>query len=242
MSKDYMIRTIAFIDILGFKQLISSEKAKMVADTLDNLHKIATIELERKSIYFNSLEIAYFSDSLVLSCSSEFDYGFIQILVSLQIELMRKGIYIRGCITKGELYHKANYLFGPALVEAYEEETKLAKYPRIILGKSYPLMGTYFCKDYDGLFFIDPFKGLQEKEWYDGADIHLIITEIIEHLDTNIKLHEDNKDVFMKFSWLKQIINEVFYLNEGKFKYWPSIGIYDRCKTLAQLRDTVINE
>lgn len=238
-----MIRTIAFIDILGFKQLVKNEKVQTVAKILEYLHKYANIQAPKsKYAYISTLETAYFSDSIVLSCDNSADYGFIENLMNLQIELMRKGIYIRGCIAKGELYHEGNYLFGPAIIEAYEEEAKLAKYPRIILGKSYKYIGSYFCKDYDGLYFLDPFRNLQQREWNEEFDMNLVIREIITQLDNNIKLYENEKEIFMKFSWLKQIIDEVFYESDNKYKYfWPSNSTYDRNETIRKLRDTILN-
>ncbi len=238
-----MIRTIAFIDILGFKQLVKNEKAQTIASILDDLHKYAKIDAERSNYdYISSLEIAYFSDSIVLSCNNSTDYGFIQSLMNLQIELMRKGIYIRGCITKGELYHKDNYIFGPAIIEAYEEEAKLAKYPRIILGKSYNFIGTHFCKDYDGLYFLDPFRYIQDKAWNEAFDMDQVIRDIITQLNSNIRLYENEKNIYMKFSWLKQVIDEVFYISDNKYKYfWSSSSTYDRNETLRGLRDTIIS-
>ena len=244
MNKDYMIRTIAFIDILGFKIMVQNEKAHIISQVLDDLHKCAVLEDKKSNYnYISTLEIAYFSDSIVLSCDNSNDYGFIQNLMNLQIELMRKGIYVRGCMTKGELYHKDNYIFGPALIAAYEEEAKLAKYPRIILGKNYNYEGTYFCKDYDGLYFIDPFRNLQNREWNEEFNMDLAIREIVTQLDNNIKLYESEKEVLMKFIWLKQIIDEAFYKVDNKYKYfWSSNSTYDRSETLRMLRNTLINK
>lgn len=242
MSREYTIRTIAFIDILGFKDLVISQKAQKIADIIDELHRYALLEAEEANFeYISTLEVAYFSDSIVLSCDNNLDYGFIQNIMNLQIELMRKGIFIRGCITKGELYHKDNYIFGPAIIEAYEEEAKLAKYPRIILGKNYDYGGTYFCKDYDGVYFLDSFRNMQHREWNEVFDMNLIIREILEQVNQNLKSSKNKKEVYMKYSWLKQIIEEMFYEKDGEYKYfWPSNSTYDRNDTLRRLRDTII--
>lgn len=44
-------------------------------------------------------------------------------------------VLVRGSIAHGDLYSDQRIIFGPALVEAYLREEKLAKYPRIIIPK-----------------------------------------------------------------------------------------------------------
>lgn len=47
--------------------------------------------------------------------------------------IARHGYLIRGAITVGDLYIDEDIIFGPALLEAYEAESKLATFPRVIL-------------------------------------------------------------------------------------------------------------
>ncbi|WP_338988091.1 hypothetical protein KST01_03635 [Fusobacterium animalis] len=46
-------------------------------------------------------------------------------IIYISIELLDKGVYIRGGMTYGKLYHENNICFGPAMVEAYSLEQKL---------------------------------------------------------------------------------------------------------------------
>jgi hypothetical protein len=50
-----------------------------------------------------------------------------------QGELLNQGILIRGGIAYGDIYFNKNQIYGPALNQAYELETKYAVYPRIVL-------------------------------------------------------------------------------------------------------------
>lgn len=55
-------------------------------------------------------------------------------LIWLQAILVwQHNILLRGALTIGEIYHDENMVFGPAMVEAYELESKVAEFPRIIL-------------------------------------------------------------------------------------------------------------
>ncbi len=48
--------------------------------------------------------------------------------------LIEKGILFRGGLTIGNIIHNENgTVFGQALIDAYQLETKSAKYPRIVL-------------------------------------------------------------------------------------------------------------
>ncbi|MBW2617970.1 MAG: hypothetical protein JRC92_03735 [Deltaproteobacteria bacterium] len=52
-----------------------------------------------------------------------------------QGELIDNGVLIRGGMTFGSVYAKENIVFGPAVIEAYELEKKIARYPRIIISE-----------------------------------------------------------------------------------------------------------
>jgi len=98
MNKDYMIRTIAFIDILGFKKIVQNEKAHIISQILDDLHSCAVSGAEESNYnYISTLETAYFSDSIVLSCDNSNDFGFIQNLMNRYLdskELQKNGLII----------------------------------------------------------------------------------------------------------------------------------------------------
>lgn len=97
--------------------------------------------------------ITYFSDSLVLSARSD-DVIASQMIIDLLAKLTIKiwvdhSLLLRGGITEGELIHIENApLFGPAMNRAYHLESKLAKYPRVLIDthslEKYRLVET-FC-------------------------------------------------------------------------------------------------
>ena len=49
------------------------------------------------------------------------------------VHLAEIGFLVRGALTVGDLYHSDRHVVGPAMVEAYRLESKVAKVPRIII-------------------------------------------------------------------------------------------------------------
>jgi hypothetical protein len=80
------------------------------------------------------LTVTQFSDSFILSCPATNDGSCVMLL--LAIDTLQKfffwqlGMLMRGGVSKGPLIHtQGGPLFGPAMNEAYELESKLAIYP-----------------------------------------------------------------------------------------------------------------
>jgi hypothetical protein len=61
---------------------------------------------------------------------------------------------IRGAVTSGPLYHSGGIVFGQGLVKAYEMESQMAKYPRIIVDDNL-LIGTTVGSDSEASMFPD---------------------------------------------------------------------------------------
>ena len=115
-------RIIAFIDILGFKELvIGAEKA-------NDYTKLSNV-ITKSSKIFSGLnatqdfQFTQFSDSFVLSCKSlkMDDSMFFMIHLQELINLfLSENILLRGGVTIGKVIHTKKLLLGPAMNRAYE--------------------------------------------------------------------------------------------------------------------------
>lgn len=149
---NYENRVTAFIDILGFKDILSETIGKKNEDQPDKIEEIFSAykairdvwDLDdkdneyRKSVPKNSKMITTFSDCLVVSFKAHEKSEIFYTLLEIKWMIMRliyRGILCRGAITYGKLIHTEQVLFGPALAEAYLLESKAALYPRVILHK-----------------------------------------------------------------------------------------------------------
>lgn len=161
MNKKYEQRIVAFIDILGFKEIIresekNSANINLIFEVLEYLKKWETtkkwnikfIEIEedvqKKGLQNFEIKdrtnVTCFSDSIVVSAKIDQDNinhvvsTIISNLAYIGAVLLEKGILLRGAITVGNLIHEANgIILGNGLIEAYLLENSCAKYPRIII-------------------------------------------------------------------------------------------------------------
>ncbi|MDD4169268.1 MAG: hypothetical protein PHD36_03250 [Desulfotomaculaceae bacterium] len=158
----YHDRVIAYLDILGFRQKVnessnSTEEMSRICSAL----KFLTYDYNKlyNSFYSSNDEfvksgrrVTAFSDSIIISYPKN-EETMIFLLVDvmlLQAHLAFLGFMLRGGIAFGKVFHSGNIAFGPALVRAYELESKTAIYPRVILEKNY-------FKEYDyDLQYLNP--------------------------------------------------------------------------------------
>ena len=138
----YKISVVAFIDILGFKEMIKkSEKDTNEYERVWNaLRVIKRWKKDHRSRHTETTSISIFSDSIVISSSSEPIMNTLKYVIEdvmyLQENLLQYEILCRGGVSVGNLYHSKNKMFGPAFLEAYRLESIEAKYPRVILLKN----------------------------------------------------------------------------------------------------------
>lgn len=160
MTLTYEHRLIAFIDILGFKDIVKqsetdSSKIELIYSVLkylkdwENTEKwdLKFLEIEddaqkkglRNFDLRGKTNITSFSDSIVISVQvnnnvNEMASTLIVNLAYIGTVLLEKGILFRGGLTIGNLIHFDNgTVFGQGLIDAFMLETRSAKFPRIIL-------------------------------------------------------------------------------------------------------------
>jgi hypothetical protein len=135
----YKERYVAFADILGFADIVRMS----AQDSSPRRHDALVKALASAGFYHpgvnpgDDIQFQTFSDSVVMSSAVSIG-GLLHILssmVDLSNRLLGNGLLIRGAITKGALHHDRSIMFGPAFLEAYEIEHKIAKYPRILLSR-----------------------------------------------------------------------------------------------------------
>jgi len=144
----YRERVTAFIDILGFRKKVNEsshdhEKTLRICSAL----KFLTYDYKKYNDFCNSTDefvksgrrVTAFSDSIVISYPKKEETMVFLLLdvMLLQAHLAFLGFMLRGGIVCGKLFHSGNIVFGPALVKAYELESKAAIYPRIIIERKY---------------------------------------------------------------------------------------------------------
>jgi hypothetical protein len=104
-------------------------------------------------------EASHFSDTIVLSCRpGRPTLQIFALRVQSICAMLLDGHYTRGAIVVGKVHHEISTVFGPALIEAYELEKNVAKYPRVIVTPdAFPHISPTIPTrtDHDGLVFVD---------------------------------------------------------------------------------------
>lgn len=159
-SLKYELRLIAFIDILGFKEIVKqsetdSSKIELIYSVLEYLKDwektekwdLKFVEIEESAQYKGvsnfdlrgKTNTTSFSDSIVVSVKVEKNVNemastLIANLAYIGTVLLEKGILFRGGLTIGKIIHIDNgIVFGQGLIDAFMLESRSAKYPRIVL-------------------------------------------------------------------------------------------------------------
>lgn len=227
----YQEKILVFFDVLGFKDLILN-KYKNEPEKIEDI--LSTMHLLSDSSYPSELFI--FSDSVIniLEAKPHFEkyeqtfsdyldviFGNIATIQMSMVSLY--GVLIRGSIVIGNIKYsnEKNILFGPALINAYDLESKYSVYPRFILDKSIveliekDIGWLDVSQDIDGLYYVDSFKWLvkleAEKEWL------IPIKEKIKREISNLG-EAPNIGVLSKYYWFLNKILEREQKNFIKIK------------------------
>lgn len=191
MQPKYEEQFTAFVDFLGFgdasaksdkgarpvilELLLTLSRLRREFDVQSAPHETSTRTLIEPAI-------STFSDHIVVSyplqslCS---DFGFdertaaktviidfSQWLAAIAAAALRVGFLIRGGATIGNLYHSKGVVFGEALIDAYQIESRTSVYPRVVLSSKITSRSNWLEnegwieKDDDGLYYFDYFKML----------------------------------------------------------------------------------
>lgn len=139
-TNEYAERYCAFVDILGFRQLVdqldrsgtSFETLRALLTRIHGAHSGAALDINGTDFRAQSI-----SDAVAISTNvSASGLGEIfRSLIDLTLDLLVEGYFIRGAIVKAPLYHDEKMVVGRALVQAFHYESEVAKFPRIVVAR-----------------------------------------------------------------------------------------------------------
>ncbi len=218
---EYKQRVVAFIDILGFENLVRSlpDNPKLFARLNYTLRRIKYIEKSRShpNSITSDLEVSVFSDSIAISTKEEKIFSLVWTVGWLQADLMFVGMLTRGGISVGRTIHEDGILYGEGMLSAYRLESKAAIYPRIAIAnglatKHEKLLKNWIVVDVDSIVYVNPFKfdavaGGAEELAADGYDPRTVYFKgVREHLINGIA-NASEEDHLAKYRWLANRFN-----------------------------------
>lgn len=263
-SQIYEERIVAFVDILGFKSMVdkseeSYQEQNRIMEAMDIIHGYKTMndKFLDGGLLELGIQITTFSDSVIISYPITYDGGifFIMLdLIHLQIDLLRLGMFIRGGISVGNAHHDEFNAFDPAIVKAYELESTMAIYPRIIISEDTLITGvknspshqneydlnlllTLLKKDNDGWLYLDYLKQYEELD-YPETDYYKLLKTIRNILVDRLNVYNSKSlKIYSKYRWLLNYWNST--LCDDEFSVPIPMGLHEiaRKKILKEYCD-----
>lgn len=230
-NNQYENRLVAYLDILGFKEIVSHfhDDPKRFEWTLNILK---AIKAKKQMVYgypedLNvQMEFTAFSDTIVLSSripEDPINTALFQVAFICSL-LLRAELFARGAIVEGHLYHKQDIVVGQGIIDADIQEKKKAIFPRVIISegiaekyneeikvpelkeKISTWSNTLIRKDTDGFHFIDTLHSIPNTIFKNEFIPFLESTKKI--IITRMQENRNNETVFRKYEWFKNYFNE----------------------------------
>jgi hypothetical protein len=178
---------VVFVDFLGFSNIVASGDDKM-ADLLKILRALQSSQSDFAISHrpiderLGSIEVkaalSAFSDHVVISYPLErmyVDKGLNEqtipyivmdharsLIADIASRAFTLGMLVRGGITVGKLYHEEGVVFGQGLIDAYQLESEVAVYPRVVLSTKMSSSAAWRTedrrmvkRDFDGVCYLD---------------------------------------------------------------------------------------
>jgi len=233
---------VTFIDIMGFKQLVS--------DTYkDNPEKLDCI-LDQFWDYFDvgkgpgTVDIRGFSDSIIVidpitslgnheEILNSVFYNLYRIAL-VQMELFKLNILIRGGVAAGWVYKTDKRIFGEGYQNAYLIESERARVPVVSISQniidlvtSVPSSFSYnpqkervlslITKDKHDCSYIDYLRVAFDPNTYDYPnEVFSFIKEHRRLITSELNANNHNPVVYAKYLWLKEYHNEHVLMPKGQ--------------------------
>jgi hypothetical protein len=227
----YEERYCAFVDVLGFTELLKEfghpDRYTRLRDILAAIHNPRPSPFVER-FEGSDLRAQSISDAVCISASASAP-GLLHLLSAihfLTLDVLWEGFLVRGAVVKDHLYHDTRMVFGPALVRAYNLETNVAKYPRVMLTSDVVKDCNKFAEDAlyteafenrvvqsdDGPYFLDYFWEIRDVMEHGGWDSGETLDKyegMALTIQTNVQKSFDVPAHFEKQKWIANYWNRV---------------------------------
>ena len=188
---------VAFLDILGFTEMVRSDVGN---ESNDYLKKLFKCHQNASHIFGNdpSCSITQFSDSIVVAKpydASNFQ-SFIEMVANFQRLLLDETFLCRGGIAVNKHFSNGSFTFSAGLIDAYLVESKSARFPRVVVSPEvmdlvYPnrqKIPSLLIEEDDGLFFVD-YLGFTAKIRSKTLDrtIGIVVKNLLENKNPSVR-------------------------------------------------------
>lgn len=130
MEATWSYGAVAFIDVLGFSALVSSDSKSIEPIHLEKLRALLGKVKEASP----NLDVRAFSDCITIAAplTSERVAHLFESVISLQRLLVGGGVLVRGGVAFGKHFADDTLVYSEALIRAYLLERDKARFPRVL--------------------------------------------------------------------------------------------------------------
>ncbi|CAH0352505.1 hypothetical protein [Aquabacterium sp. CECT 9606] len=205
---------VAFLDLLGFTEMV---EADLRGAHQNNLAKLFRCHQSAGVVFRDDVNcsIIQFSDSIVISMpySAEKFEWFVSRVADYQRLLLDEHLLCRGGIAVNKHFSNGSFTFSAGLIEAYKVESRIARYPRVVVSPDvldliFPDrtdIPKHLVKEDDGLFFVD-YIGLTKRRK------PVLLTRTLGAVVSNLSLNT-SPSVREKGLWLASYSDSVLATN-----------------------------
>lgn len=227
---------LTYLDVLGFREIVRTKTPNDISRSI----RIVRESVQPKRFKTHMPEVpeeqyTNFSDLSIiwtpLSGNGRLArpgcvYSQILRMVHAQASLVfDEAILLRGGITVGDVARSYGQLFGPAVVRGYDLESKVARFPRIVVGDEVleelmtnaqlwvhdaetdtKALKALLHKDFDGEWFVDYLRVIEE-ELDERSEYPEWLKRHEEFIEQGLADHKQNPSILAKFKWLREYHN-----------------------------------
>lgn len=207
-SLDYGL--VAFIDILGFSSMVEEDSKgsnpKFLPVFLDVFDEVAG------SAEGSGCDVKMFSDSIIVEAelTPSNVVGLLGIAASMQKLFLKRNILVRGGIAFGKHFSNERVTFSQALINAYHLESKVAKFPRIVINDDVLNFAWHHIEADEKIR--EGVRALVFRDRDNSAFVHYLMGEALDdlkpfvrdYIEQNVSSHDT---VLEKMRWLLDYYN-----------------------------------
>jgi hypothetical protein len=257
---------VAFVDILGYREMaISAARDNQEREVLAQLHTALSAgrkwldpDAELPALPKDIYVIKAFTDNIVIAwpinddAETELGSSFSS-LAWFQLEMVNAGFFVRGAISIGNIFVDDIAVFGGALNEAYEGETRLARDPRIVLTPSAATavqkhLGYYrmselapqnrdLLRDADGQYFLNYLDDTVLIAPDEAGPNYGMLALHRQRIEERLTEYRSDPTIWSKYAWVARYHNYFCDLNQAYFDESHKIDVLEFDLQLTRIVD-----
>ena len=201
---------VAFIDLLGASHKIEVS-SQWALNSIWLFYSYITEEIKN----FENVKYKIFSDNILI-CEEVDDQNpkqsilnVLAVVEKVELFMMKIGaLFVRGAIAIDSLHYSENFVYGNALLKTYRLESKIAKYPRIVMDESIVNIirdtKAPILQDEDNQYFYD---FLQARINQGGERLSQELATLQGNILINLKTKDIKPEAIVKMEWLINYFN-----------------------------------